>query len=876
MSFSSWLAWTVSPSHARRGKRRNMATTASKSCRAYPPRLEALEDRCLLNGGALDPTFGNGAGYVATAPSYGPGPCPVLLQPSGNIVVAGTTHPPSGSTTQSAFGVVTYNADGSLDTAFGSGGSVVQPFAGISTGFENVEAAALEPMGGTGDSNVLLAGWVSAQGAMALMRLNPNGSLDTSFNGTGQVITPFPTSSSVEMARAVAVTSSGQILAVGQDGSDSVLLARYNPNGTLDTSFGGGGTATTVFTSTATNFRVDVRAMAQQPDGKFVVSANESWFVSGTGTIGRGMVLRYNANGSLDTTFGTDGIATVVIPFGSTPGNKYTGLAVDPNTGNIVVAGFVVGSQSTEWAVVRYTPSGSLDTSFGTGTGYVIIADPQSTYQDESAIAVAIDSDGKPIIVGESTSGSAQVARLNVDGSLDTSFGNGGLVTTGIGAVSDFDGVAIQPDGKIVAAGIRADFLVARYLASAPSFAVTGPSGVTVGTAGSFTLTALHADGTFDAGYSGTVKITSSDPKALLPGNITISGGSGTFSVTLKTSGPQSITATDVNNPIMTGVDIGVAVSPGVARQVVFTQTPSGGIAGGTLGSVRAVIEDAYGNVETGDNSDTVTLSVNTGPSTQMGGTLTETVLAGVATFSDLVLDKAGNYTLAENATGGISGPISGSFTVVPAAADHLVFGVQPSATVAGVAIKPAVLVRVLDKYGNLTSDSSDRVTLSVASGPGGFAHTSKLTATVSGGVATFSNLVLDTSGSYTLATVANLAGGGRLGPVASSRFPVASPVSLGFGSITYNKKTNLYGETVTLINKTSGPLTGPTSLELTKLPRGVVLTDATGKTNGNPYLHFLTSGKTLKKGASTSITLTFAAPSRRDVTFGTEVVVGR
>ena len=165
-------------------------------------------------------------------------------------------------------------------------------------------------------------------------------------------------------------------------------------------------------------------------------------------------------------------------------------------------------------------------------------------------------------------------------------------------------------------------------------------------------------------------------------------------------------------------------------------------------------------------------------------------------------------------------------------------------------------------------------MTVSVNTGPstqlGG-----TLTETVAAGNAIFSNLLLDTSGSYTLAALANLAGGGTLGPVVSSSFTVASPVSLSFGSITYNSKTDLYSETVTLTNNTSGTLTGPMSLELTNLPSGVVLTDDTGTTNGNPYLRFLTSGKTLKKGASTSITLTFTAASLSDITFGTEVVVG-
>jgi hypothetical protein len=99
-------------------------------------------------------------------------------------------------------------------------------------------------------------------------------------------------------------------------------------------------------------------------------------------------------------------------------------------------------------------------------------------------------------------------------------------------------------------------------------------------------------------------------------------------------------------------------------------------------------------------------------------------------------------------------------------------------------------------------------------------------------------------------------------------------PVSLSFGSITYNSNKNVYSETVTLTNSSSSTLTAPLSLELTNLPSDVVLTDATGTTNGNPYIRFLNSGKALKPGASVSITLTFSAAGLSDVVFGTEVVV--
>ena len=105
-----------------------------------------------------------------------------------------------------------------------------------------------------------------------------------------------------------------------------------------------------------------------------------------------------------------------------------------------------------------------------------------------------------------------------------------------------------------------------------PSFAITGPSAVTAGTAGAFTITTLKPNGTADTGYSGTVQITSSDAKAVLPGNVTITGGTGTFSVTLETAGTQSVAATDVTNSSINGIDTGIAVSPAAASQVVFTQ----------------------------------------------------------------------------------------------------------------------------------------------------------------------------------------------------------------------------------------------------------------------------------------------------------------
>ena len=191
---------------------------------------------------------------------------------------------------------------------------------------------------------------------------------------------------------------------------------------------------------------------------------------------------------------------------------------------------------------------------------------------------------------------------------------------------------------------------------------------------------------------------------------------------------------------------------------------------------------DQFGNFASNDNSDQVTLAVASGPGGfTSGSTTTVTVSGGVATFSNLVLTVAGSYTLGESATGRLTGPNSTSFTVVPAAANHLVFGIQPSGTRAGVALGPGVTVKVFDKFGNFASnDNSDKVTLAVASGPGGFASGSTTTVTVSGGIATFSNLILDMAGSYTLGESVS---GGVNGP-ASASFTVvpAAANHLAFG----------------------------------------------------------------------------------------------
>ena len=186
------------------------------------------------------------------------------------------------------------------------------------------------------------------------------------------------------------------------------------------------------------------------------------------------------------------------------------------------------------------------------------------------------------------------------------------------------------------------------------------------------------------------------------------------------------------------------------ASKLVFGQQPTNATAGVAISpAVTVEVEDASGNVVTSDSS-TVTVTLSSGTFASGSSTATATASSGVATFSGLVIDTAGSYTLAAS-DGSLTGATSNSLTISPAAASKLVFGQQPSNATAGVAISPAVTVKVEDASGNVVTSDSSTVTLTLSSGT--FASgSSTATATASSGVATFSGLVIDTAGSYTLA----------------------------------------------------------------------------------------------------------------------------
>jgi uncharacterized delta-60 repeat protein len=474
---------------------RAASRAAARRRPAARPKVEALEDRCLLSAGALDPTFGNGAGYVTTVPSSSGGcAAAVLAQPDGKLLaVGGIMAPVSGkpnSGIHDVFGVARYNTDGSLDTSFGSGG-----LAQASFGPNNAycEAAARQP-----DGKIVLEGWYYVPvgskpsssyniGEIALARFNPNGTLDTTFGSGGEVLTSFTvgTTPLSVTSRGVVLTSTGQIVAVADNGSD-IVLARYNANGTLDPTFGTGGKVITTFPSVTYE-----ENLAQQPDGKLVVvgetgpdSSHYAWHI-----------VRYNANGSLDATFGTGGVVTTSFASSSYGSN----VAIYPNAGTSNDSKILVVGQG---AVARYNGSGTLDPTFGTG-GEVLTSDWNTV--------VAISADGKPVVAGGTPQPGLNLARYNVDGTPDTTFGTGGVVTTTIGINVITYGMAIESNGDIAVAGAHQFsalsqphriFVVARYLASEPQVGSFTASPNPVLSGSSLTLT---ASGITDANPNTTI-----------------------------------------------------------------------------------------------------------------------------------------------------------------------------------------------------------------------------------------------------------------------------------------------------------------------------------------------------------------------------------
>jgi uncharacterized delta-60 repeat protein len=303
-----------------------------------------------------------------------------------------------------------------------------------------------------------------------------HGSLDLSFGHGGRVTTNFyfgpDGTPSFDPLYALVLQSDGKIVAGGETGDEifgdlhDFALARYNPNGTLDPSFGIGGKVTTDFKDNGFDL---LYALALQPDGKLIGGGRTTPPGGSQGGNFDFALARYNSDGSLDPTFGNKGKVTTDF---ETQDDAIRALAIQPD-GKIIAVGRAMVSGSTDFALVRYNPDGSLDPTFGNngkvttafGTGY------------ERGLTIVLQPDGKAVVAGSVYVDTPRVispdfglVRYNSDGSLDTSFGNGGKAITDFGGFDQVRALLMQPDGKIVAAGsagvpgsVDLNFGLARY-----------------------------------------------------------------------------------------------------------------------------------------------------------------------------------------------------------------------------------------------------------------------------------------------------------------------------------------------------------------------------------------------------------------------------
>lgn len=475
--------------------------------------------------GSLDLTFGTN-GLVYTDFGTGTVMRAMSLQFDGKIVAAGYAVYPGGNAGENGVVLARYDTNGTLDGSFGSGGKVITM--GV-VGYTGAHGLTIQP-----DGKIVAAGIGIGSGHggidFALYRFTTNGVLDPEFGGgSGKVFTAISTNVSsynyFDSANGVGIQfgnntlqNPDKLVAAGYywnfNGNIVFAAARYLLDGTLDTTFGGNGIVTNSLTpSNESDFGQSVLV---QGAGSFVTPRKIT--IAGYGNAGTNyffLMVRYNADGSLDTSFGTNGTGRVTVSFGSYHDDEVNAIAF--GSGNVLLAGSSTASGTDrDFAVARFTSSGALDPSYGSGG----VATADVADRDSSGQAVTIQADGRIIVAGNANNGEDNLfalGRYNADGSLDDTFGTGGKVRMAVGTRgSGINAVATQTDGNIVAAGFsyngtNNDFAVARYTTNGALDTSFGGTGIV--------STPVNSDS-----EEASALTLQPDGKIILAGNTTVSG----------------------------------------------------------------------------------------------------------------------------------------------------------------------------------------------------------------------------------------------------------------------------------------------------------------------------------------------------------------
>lgn len=378
----------------------------------------------------------------------------LAVQSDGKIVAVGDHYDTYDVGGKSDFAVVRYKSNGILDTTFHGDGKLTTNF-GV---FDVANHVAIQSNG-----KIVLVGDTCATGYtncdLAMVRYNPNGSLDTNFSGDGKLIVDFGGGDNGGVA--LAIQPDGRIVVVGgmHNGSNNdFALYRFLPNGTLDTTFSVDGMVNTGFGSGRNDGAVDLAIKS----GKIVVAGQTCDSSDNNCDFA---LARYNPNGTLDTTFSSDGKVTTNIS-----GNDHGRAVAIQGNGKIVVAGRPPMNEC-RFLLARYNTNGSLDSTFS-GDGKVITNFTPGV--SCGGRGMEIQSDGKIVVVGYAGSGGDHdfaLARYRGNGSLDNTFNLDGKLTTDFGGDDLGFAIVFQSNGRIVVAGetnagpgTDYDFALARYL----------------------------------------------------------------------------------------------------------------------------------------------------------------------------------------------------------------------------------------------------------------------------------------------------------------------------------------------------------------------------------------------------------------------------
>jgi uncharacterized delta-60 repeat protein len=391
--------------------------------------IERLEPRYFLSSAQLDPTFGAGGTALFNPSGYHEDfAFHLAVQSDGKIVTTDTA-----DYDQSR--IIRANVDGSLDTSFGTDGLATFKFG---TGMEGVNNLAVDSRGrivfvGTAQSGEFTDSYVG--------RLNPDGSLDTTFGDNGIVQFNFVDNQRGSDTATLSLTTDGKIIVVGQtfldDGNGQLGIARFYSDGSFDTTFANSGREELTLPDGNSD-----HAVALQPDGKILIAGESDTEDSSGAESSTAQAVRLNTDGSLDSTFGTGG----VVNFEAGRGFSTIGLT----TGGKIVLGTYNGVAG----LAELNADGSINTGFGINGLASLNTNSQSSV---TLTDLVVESDGKILTVGTNTLQTATqptapaFVQFNPDGSLDSTFGDDGISQPTLPFADNSHGtsLAITPDGKV-------------------------------------------------------------------------------------------------------------------------------------------------------------------------------------------------------------------------------------------------------------------------------------------------------------------------------------------------------------------------------------------------------------------------------------------